>query len=285
VRYNFDTLYTAAWLDMTKEPMIVSVPDTGGRYYLLPMLDMWTDVFASPGWRTTGTQAGNFLLAPPGWNGTVPSGMIQIKAPTPIVWIIGRTKTDGKYTLHFDKNNTPPTNAFWSVTLYDSEGFQVPNPLNRFNLSSWMPLKYNADGSLRPVLPERESGCRQGGQLASRPQRRVQPVDALVCAEVGGAYWQVEPAPGHAAAGTPELERSINSRVSTDDQQDRPHGRPRPSGSPRRGDARAPGRFCWRGARARLAAAFHKRRTPEQVVEQVQALPQTRPTFERTRKQ
>src|SRR5215469_13883837 len=327
VRSNFDTLYSIAWLDLTDGPVVVSAPNTGGRYYLLPMLDMWTDVFASPGWRTTGTQAGNFLLTPPGWSGNVPDGLSRIGATTPYVWIIGRTKTDGpsdydavhkiqagykitklsqwgkapesltpkhdasvdmktppmvqvdtmsagayfayaaellklhpphvtdqpiiaemerigiepgksfdisridptvrkaleaapaqaqalmkwkvptlatvtnywsmntntmgvygnyylkraivaklglganlpedaiypmnlgdqsgkpldganKYTIHFDKANIPPANGFWSITLYDQEGYQVANDLGRFAVSSWMPFHYNQDGSL-----------------------------------------------------------------------------------------------------------------------------------------
>src|SRR5260370_24297100 len=105
VRTNYDTLYSITYLDLLKEPMVVSVPDTGGRFYMLPMLDMWTDVFASAGSRTTGTQATNFLVTPPGWRPDlrdrvidefkVPKNTQRINSPTPYAWIICRTKPDG----------------------------------------------------------------------------------------------------------------------------------------------------------------------------------------------
>lgn len=93
VRPNADTLYSFAWLDLSKEPIVLSVPDTNGRYYLLPMLDAWTEVFASPGKRTTGTGKGDYLIVGPNWKGEVPKNFEVIKAPTNIVWIMGRTLT------------------------------------------------------------------------------------------------------------------------------------------------------------------------------------------------
>lgn len=96
VRANADTLYSTIFFDLTKEPLVFHVPDSGGRYYLLPMLDMWSDVFASPGSRTTGTQEQIFVLVGPKWNGTLPEGMDVIYAPTNMGWIIGRTQTNGK---------------------------------------------------------------------------------------------------------------------------------------------------------------------------------------------
>src|SRR4029077_8435573 len=88
VRMNIDTLYSWAWLDLSKEPVVLSVPDTHGRYYMMPMLDAWTNVFASPGTRTTGDKAGDFAVTGPGWKGTLPAGVTEIKSPTNIAWII-----------------------------------------------------------------------------------------------------------------------------------------------------------------------------------------------------
>jgi hypothetical protein len=92
---NADTLYTTTWLDLSKEPYIFGIPDMGDRYYLMPMLSGWTDVFQVPGKRTTGGKAQKYAITGPGWSGTLPAGVTEYKSPTAMVWILGRIYCTG----------------------------------------------------------------------------------------------------------------------------------------------------------------------------------------------
>jgi hypothetical protein len=100
VKPNFDTLYSPAWLPLHDEPRIVSVPAAGDNYYLLPLYDMWSEIFACPGTRTTGGDAASYALCGPGWEGMLPDGVERIDAPTPWVWAIGRTKASPELYPH-----------------------------------------------------------------------------------------------------------------------------------------------------------------------------------------
>jgi hypothetical protein len=92
---NADTLYTMAWLDVGQEPWVLTVPDSKGRYYLLPMLSAWTEVFAVPGTRTTGNGPQNYVISGPGWSGSIPEGFTELRSPTALVWLLGRLYCSG----------------------------------------------------------------------------------------------------------------------------------------------------------------------------------------------
>jgi hypothetical protein len=93
---NADTLYSAAFLDVSKQPIILSYPDMHGRYFLFPIYSQWTNVLAAPGSRTLGTGAQTIAITGPEWHGMLPSGITQeVKSPTNSVFIIGRVYADG----------------------------------------------------------------------------------------------------------------------------------------------------------------------------------------------
>lgn len=96
---NRDTLYTVGWLDLSKGPEVLHVPDMAGRYYSVQLTDTWGTDFAYVGRRTTGTRAGDYLISGPGGQGKVPDGLKQIVSPDNTVLLIGRTLVESDSDL------------------------------------------------------------------------------------------------------------------------------------------------------------------------------------------
>jgi len=97
---NRDTLYVVGWLDLSKRPLVLSVPDMAGRYYSVQFTDPSKNInFAYVGKRTTGTKAGDYLIAGPGWKGAVPQGMKQISSPNNAVLVIGRVFIENDHDI------------------------------------------------------------------------------------------------------------------------------------------------------------------------------------------
>jgi hypothetical protein len=125
VRPNFDTLYSTAWIDVSEEPYVFSIPATPDkRFFMMPLYDMWTEVFASPGTRTNGTEPFSFAVCSPTWRGELPAGVERIDAPTPIVWALGRTET-------YLEADYPHINAFQdAIIMAPLSSYPHPAPVS-----------------------------------------------------------------------------------------------------------------------------------------------------------
>ena len=134
---NADTLYSLAWLDLA-EPQVFSHPDMGKRFYLFEMTDLWMTDFKTPGTRTTGEQAASYLITGPGWNGTVPAGLKQIKSATRYMVILGRTYANG---TERDYNTVNALQARYKIVPLSAYGksynYQAPpvNPNPGFSMT------------------------------------------------------------------------------------------------------------------------------------------------------
>src|SRR5271166_969170 len=92
---NADTLYTMVWLDISNEPWVLSIPDMGSRYYIVPMLDGYSEVFKVASPSTTGSKAQTYAITGPGWSGTLPNNVTEVKSATGMVWVLGRIYCTG----------------------------------------------------------------------------------------------------------------------------------------------------------------------------------------------
>ncbi|HEX3468806.1 MAG TPA: DUF1254 domain-containing protein [Candidatus Elarobacter sp.] len=121
---NGDTRYSSAWLDVSGEPMVVHVPDAGGRYFVTEMLDAWTDVIADPTARVAGSAPKDYAIAGPAWKGTVPPGVTVVRSSTDDVWVLARTRAR-------------PADDAAAITAIQQQYHVVP--LSRYGDASYQP--------------------------------------------------------------------------------------------------------------------------------------------------
>jgi hypothetical protein len=123
---NHDTTYTVGRVQLAAGPRVLDVPDTAGRYYVIQLLDAYSNTFAYVGRRTTGTRVGHYAIVPPGYKGTLPAGVKRIQSPTNLVWVLGRT-------LVQDAADMPAVSALmggYKITALDAwTAGQRTNPL------------------------------------------------------------------------------------------------------------------------------------------------------------
>jgi len=134
---NYDTLYSIAWLDVSKEPVILSHSDVGDRYFTFEIASMTSDNFAYVGSRTTGSKAGHFAIIGPGWKGDLPKGVKRLEpSPTAAVLIFGRTAVTGPEDVPAVKK-LQDQYKLTPLSLWGKSGAQMPErrdvfkPFNR----------------------------------------------------------------------------------------------------------------------------------------------------------
>lgn len=121
---NPDTLYSLAWLDLRRGPVLLDLPDVGRRSYLISLLDAWSNVFASLGPRTVEPGASSHAIVGPGWSGELPRGVPRLDSPTNRVWVICHLHTEGGDDLHAGR---AIQRGLTLAPLDEGEGRQAPN--------------------------------------------------------------------------------------------------------------------------------------------------------------
>lgn len=186
-----DLLYTNAWIDLRRGPVVIEVPAQTGRYFVLELLDVYTNNFHNIGTRNTPREGARFALMPPGDDSPPPAGCIAVACPSMLVWLLGRVLVDDEADLvearsfqsSFRLNATPAPELPRSIEQWCESGDTAldffanllratrdfPPPLSQrgvFAMLSSIHLQLSDDGRLANLRPGVAEGLRQGHAAA-----------------------------------------------------------------------------------------------------------------------